>query len=152
MVARVFTQQIVVPNDPGTALEVSTKQYADTKALLTHSHSYSDITGIPDPVVTVTDSTSVTPDAAFGDSKVFIWAMGANSTLFALSNPDQGQIVRVCIQATGGSNRVLTLSGFIGSTDFGTSAITILSGKWLTLSFQYLSAIGWQIVGKVMQA
>ena len=152
MAARVFTQQIKLPNDPGAPLETATKQYADTKADAVHSHTYSDITGIPDPVVTVTDSTSVTPDAAFGASKVFIWAMGANSTLVAPANPDQGQIIRVCIQAAGGSNRVLTLSGFIGSTDFGTAAITITSAKWLTLSFQYLSAIGWQIVGKVTQA
>lgn len=151
MAARVFTQQIVVPNDPGTALEVSTKQYADTKALLTHSHTYSDITGIPDPVVTITDSTSVTPDAAFGDSKVFIWTMAANSTLNAPSNPDQGQIIRVCVKASGGA-RTLALSGFIGSTDYSTATVSIASGKWWTGSFQYLSDIGWQIVGKVMQA
>jgi len=150
MVARVFTQQIQLPNDPGAPLEVSTKQYADTKAAVVHTHTYSDITGIPDPVVTITDSTSVTPDAAFGDAKVFIWTMAANSTLNAPSNPDQGQIIRVCVKAVGA--HTLILSGFIGSTDYSTATVSIASGKWWTGSFQYLSDIGWQIVGKVMQA
>jgi len=113
----------------------------------------SDVTvGLAETVFTITDSSSVTPDALSGVAKVFVWtcALG-NATLNAPSSPAQGQIVRVCIKASG-TNRIITLSGFIGSTDYSTVAITITSGKWLTLSFQYLSDIGWQIVGKVVQA
>jgi hypothetical protein len=152
MAARVFTQQIQVPNDPGSALEVSTKQYADTKAAVVHSHAYSDITGVPDPVSTITDSSSVTPDANFGSSKVFMWTVAlGNAVLNAPSNPDEGQIIRVCMKASG-AIRTITLTGFIASTDYSTAAIAIPSGKWLTLSFQYIADIGWQIVGKVLQA
>lgn len=108
--------------------------------------------GLAETVFTITDSSSVTPDALSGVAKVFIWTVAAgNATLNAPSSPAQGQIVRVCMKASG-ANRTITLSGFIGSTDYSTAAITITSTKWLTLSFQYISDIGWQIVGKVTQA
>lgn len=107
-----------------------------------------DLAALARTVTTITHASSVTPDALSGNAVAYVWTMTGSATIVAPINPVQMQIIRVAFLASGGA-WVLTFSGFVGSTDFSTAAITMTSGKWLTMSFQYLSAIGWQIVGRV---
>jgi len=101
-----------------------------------------------DRVETLTDGASVTPNAANGLVQAGIWTCAtATPTLFAPANPAQGQPYRVIINASA-AQRVITLSGFVASTDDPTTAVTIVSGKWASLYFEYIAAIGWMYCGK----
>jgi hypothetical protein len=105
-------------------------------------------------VTTVPDAAVVTPNALKGMARLFLWVCAqaaGTGTLTAPINGAEGQIVTVSIKASGGQ-KVISLSGFIGSTDFSTAAVTIPAGKWWTGAFLYLPDIGWQVVGKVLQA
>jgi len=108
-------------------------------------------TSTGDTIVAIPDATSVTPNALAGLVRVFTWAMGANSVCNAFINGEDTQIVRLRVKAVG-ADRILTLSGFLGSTDFSTAAVPIPSGKKWTGTFQFDAETGWQIVGKVLQA
>lgn len=104
--------------------------------------------GWADRVETLTDGTSVSPNANNGFTQAGIWVCAtATPTLFAPANGSQGQIYRAIINASG-AIRVITLSGFVASTDDPTSSVTIASGKWMSLLFEYISAVGWLYEGK----
>jgi hypothetical protein len=229
--ARQFTTQILLPNDPASSLQAATKQYVDnglggrqpvdadltaiavltptdgdvlqrvsgswvnrTVAQLKSALGYTasdvgaqpvdtDLTTIagltptdgdvlqrvsgawtsgppaaPDPpawsthVETLTDSTSVTPDALSGLIQVGVWTCAtATPTLNPPDNGSQGQTYRVIVLGSG-ADRVITLSGFVASTDDPTAAVTVPSGKWCSLIFEYISAIGWLYEGKKTQS
>lgn len=104
--------------------------------------------GWADRVETLTDGTSVSPNANNGFTQAGIWVCAtATPTLFAPANGSQGQTYRAIINASG-AIRVITLSGFVASTDDPTSSVTIASGKWMSLLFEYISAVGWLYEGK----
>lgn len=104
--------------------------------------------GWADRIETLTDGTSVSPNANNGFTQAGIWVCAtATPTLFAPANGSQGQIYRAIINASG-AIRVITLSGFVASTDDPTSSVTIASGKWMSLLFEYISAVGWLYEGK----
>jgi hypothetical protein len=101
-----------------------------------------------DRVETLTDGASVSPNAANGLVQCGIWTCAtATPTLFAPANGAQGQPYRVVINASA-AQRVITLSGFVASTDDPTTAVTVASGKWVSLYFEYIAAIGWLYCGK----
>lgn len=105
------------------------------------------VSGWADRVETLVDGASVNPNANNGFTQAGVWVCAtATPTLFAPANPTQGQTYRVIVQASG-ANRVITLSGFVASLDDPTSAITVLSGKWKSLLFEYVAAIGWLYEG-----
>lgn len=104
-----------------------------------------------DRVFSLTDSTSVTPNALSGQSAFFTWLMTAASTLNPPSNPSQGQIIRVAIKPSSALNLTISAS-FIGSSDYATGVVALTSGKWHTFVFQYISDIGWQYTGKSVSA
>jgi hypothetical protein len=104
-----------------------------------------------DRVFTLTDSTSVTPNALSGVAAFFKWNMAAASTLNVPSNPSEGQIVRVAVKPASALNLTLA-AGFIGSSDYATGVLALASGKWTTLVFQYISDIGWQYTGRSVSA
>lgn len=105
--------------------------------------------GWTDRVETLTDGASVTPNALNGLIQAGIWVCNtATPTLNPPANAAQGQPYRVIVQAAGGVNRVITISGFIPSTDDVTSAQTVLAGKWASFYFEYISAIGWMYCGR----
>lgn len=104
--------------------------------------------GWADRVETLTDGSSVSPNANNGFTQAGIWVCAtATPTLFAPANGSQGQTYRVIVNASG-AQRVITLSGFVASTDDPTSAVTVASGKWVSLLFEYISAVGWLYEGK----
>ena len=101
---------------------------------------------------TVASAATYTPDAASG--RTVAWKLTANAGNFTLAAPINGldmQVVRIAVLASGGA-RTVTLSGFIGSTNYPTTAFTVPSGKWWTGTFEYISEIGWQYVGQAVQA
>lgn len=100
-----------------------------------------------DRVETLADGASVNPNANNGLIQCGIWVCAtATPTLFAPANGSQGQTYRVIVQASG-AQRVITLSGFVASLDDPTTAVTIASGKWKSLLFEYIAAIGWLYEG-----
>jgi hypothetical protein len=104
-----------------------------------------------DKIETLLDSASVTPNALSGVVQVGIWTCAtATPTLNAPINGSQGQPYRVIILASG-AQRVISLSGYVASTDDPTTAVTVPSGKWCSLYFEYISAIGWLYMGKKTQ-
>jgi len=108
--------------------------------------------GWSDRVETLTDGVSVSPNANNGLTQAGVWVCAtAAPTLFPPANPAQGQPYRVIVNASG-AQRVITLSGFVASTDDPTTAVTITSGKWASLYFEYIAAIGWLYMGKKAQS
>lgn len=110
------------------------------------SNSFARLSDAVRGVISLTDAANVQPDAASGQNVAFTWLMGASRTLTAPTNPVEMQIIRVAIKPSGAWS--VTLSGFIGSSDYQTGTIALASGKWTTFTFQYISDIGWQYVGK----
>jgi len=107
---------------------------------------------MPTRLVTLTDGSSVTPDAGSGQNIVAKWTNAtATPVLNAPSSGVDGQVLSVHVLASG-AIRVITQTGFIASTDFATAAVTVASGKWAVLTYVYVSAIGWMTAGKLFQA
>jgi len=52
------------------------------------------------------------------------------------------------VRNASGAQRVITLSGFVASSDDPTTAVTVASGKWASLYFEYIAAVGWIYMGK----
>jgi len=102
-----------------------------------------------DRVETLTDGATVTPNALSGLIQVGLWTCAtATPTLNPPDNGVPGAPYRVQVLASG-AQRVITLSsGFIPSTDDVVGTVTVPSGKWCSLFFEYFTTVGWMYAGK----
>lgn len=170
--------QILLPNDPGAPLQAGTKQYIDAAtgacqpldADLTTIAGLSQTTGnvitsngtawtsaAPVPPVwssfveTLVDGTTISPDCVNGAIRVgSLTSLSQNTTLNAPANGAVGATYRAQITAFGG-NWTITLSGWVGTTDNSTAAVTVPSGKTISILGEYCGA-GWLYGGYTLQA
>jgi len=100
-------------------------------------------------VETLTDGATVTPNALDGLIQVGLWTCAtATPTLNPPDNGVPGAPYRVQVLASG-AQRVITLSsGFVPSTDDVIGTVTVPSGKWCSLFFEFFTTVGWMYAGK----
>jgi hypothetical protein len=95
-------------------------------------------------VETIASSSSLTGDSASGATQVGVCtALTSDAAVNAPSNGTVGAPYRYILTASGGA-RVCTPTGFAGSTDNGTgAAISVPSGKTISIFAQYIGSSGW---------
>jgi uncharacterized Zn ribbon protein len=95
-------------------------------------------------VETIADSSSLTGDSASGATQVGVCtALTSDAAVNAPSNGYVGAPYRYVITASGGT-RVCTPTGFAASTDNGSgAAISVPSGKTVSIFAQYIGTSGW---------
>jgi len=100
-------------------------------------------------VETLADGATVTPNAQSGLIQVGLWTCATvTPTLNPPDNGVPGAPYRVQVLASG-AQRVITLSsGFLPSTDDVIATVTVPSGKWCSLFFEYFTTVGWMYAGK----
>ena len=103
-------------------------------------------------VETLADAASISPDAQNGLIKCGVCtSLNQDTTLSAPVNGSQGQTYRAIIKANA-ATRVVTLSGWIGSTDDATTALSVPSGKYVSILGEFISAVGWLYGGAKLQS
>jgi hypothetical protein len=170
--------QILLPNDPGAALQAGTKQYVDT-AIGTCQALNSSLTaiaglapstgqtavwngttwvaGLPlgdnwsDLVETLADGSTISPNCNSGAIRVgSCTSLSQDTTLNAPANGAVGATYRAQITAFS-TTRNITLSGWVGTTDNSTTAIVVPAGKTVSVLGEYCAA-GWLYGGYTLQA
>lgn len=138
--------QVVLPNDPGAALQASTKQYCDntfetqSAAALLAPLSSPTFTGLVTAVrlvktpQTVSYASTVTLDASTGDA--FAITATGDMHLAALTSPTNGQMVVVEVLASG-ANRIVTIDGPTLLTTGLVQNTTVQSGQVGVFGFRY---------------
>lgn len=95
-------------------------------------------------VETIADGASLTGDSLSGAIQVGVCtALTQAATVNPPSNGYVGAVYRYILTASGGA-RVVTPSGFAASTDNGSgAAVSVPSGKTISIYTQYIGASGW---------
>jgi len=104
-------------------------------------------------VETIADSASLTGNSASGATQVGVCA--ALTQAAAVNPPSNGTVgapYRYVITASGGT-RVVTPTGFVANTDDGDGvAISVASGKTVSIFTEYIGSAGWLYGGYKLQA
>jgi hypothetical protein len=95
-------------------------------------------------VETIASSSSLTGNSASGATQVGVCtALTSDAAVNAPSNGTVGAPYRYILTASG-ATRICTPTGFAGSTDNGTgTAISVPSGKTVSIFAQYIGSSGW---------
>ena len=104
-------------------------------------------------VETIADSASLTGNSASGATQVGVTA--ALTQAAAVNPPSNGTVgapYRYVITASGGT-RIVTPTGFVANTDDGDGvAISVATGKTVSIFAEYIGAAGWLYGGYKLQA
>jgi len=174
-----FGDQILLPFDPSNVLHAATKQYvdaglsgkqaADTELAAiaalaptsgnvitgngtTWLSSAPAVPAFSTRVETIADSASLTGNSASGATQVGVTsALTQNAAVNPPSNGTIGAPYRYIITASGGT-RTVTPTGFAASTDDGDGvAISVASGKTVSIFAEYIGSGGWLYGGYKLQ-
>lgn len=103
-------------------------------------------------VETLSDGSSISPNANSGSTKVgSCTSLSQSTTLNAPANGYVGATYRAQLTASGTGPWVITLSGWLGTTDNATSTISLPTGKTVSILGEYCGA-GWLYGGYTLQA
>jgi hypothetical protein len=103
-------------------------------------------------VETLSDGSSISPNANSGATKVgSCTSLSQSTTLNAPSNGYVGATYRAQLTASGTGPWTITLSGWVGTTDNSTAAISLPTGKTVSILGEYCGA-GWLYGGYTLQA
>jgi len=172
--------QLKMPSDPGAVLEVGTKQYIDTadatKANTSHTHAETDVTSLTSDlalkaplaapsftgvanfggavtrtVITLTDASTVTINAASGNFQRLVTTSGIGATraMGTPSNPVDGQLLMFAIKQDSTGSRLVTWPGvFTFGSDIPSPVLSTGANKVDYIGFIY-SGTGavWHCIG-----
>lgn len=103
-------------------------------------------------VETLADGATVSPNANSGNTKAgSCTSLSQSTTLNAPANGYVGATYRAQLTASGTGPWVITLSGWVGTTDNATSTISLPTGKTVSILGEYCGA-GWLYGGYTLQA
>jgi hypothetical protein len=103
-------------------------------------------------VETLADGSTISPNANNGDTKVgSCTSLSQSTTLNAPANGYVGATYRAQLTASGTGPWVITLSGWVGTTDNSTATISLPTGKTVSILGEYCGA-GWLYGGYTLQS